>query len=385
MVDALSSSKYQISPALDALIQAAYRGPLEEIPWQTFLNDFREAVNGNYATLILRPPREGDAGVVLNAIVMSPHIFNSYNDTYFSMDPFVNLPPGEVYTVSEFVGEEEFFNSDYYREYITPSDVRHIMGADLVGPDGLTARLRITRPKARDNFGEADKNLCRQLLPHLEQAIELHSRILRTESERAFYEDAIDKLSMGVVILDGNARVLRKNHAAERLLAEKRGIQQVAGALQVGDSQENRAFRACLEEVMEAHRQFKPGFVRAFRVADRGSMTGLGLLVRPLPPIEGSDGSSNPTAAILVSDPYQPRQAPSDILIELFGFTPAESKLALRLVNGLTLDEASSELGISRNTAKSHLSSVFSKTGVARQTQLIQLILNSVATFGGDS
>ncbi|MBB3046806.1 DNA-binding CsgD family transcriptional regulator/uncharacterized coiled-coil protein SlyX [Litorivivens lipolytica] len=381
----MSRSKYQISPELDALIRAAYRGPLEETPWQSFLNDFREAVNGNYATLILRPPREGDAGVVLNAIVMSPHIFNSYNDTYFSMDPFVNLPSGEVFTVSEFVGEEEFFNSDYYREYITPSDVRHIMGADLVGPDGLTARLRITRPKARENFGEADKALCRQLLPHLEQAIELHSRILRTESERAFYEDAIDKLSMGVVILDRKAKVLRKNQAADRLLQEKRGLQQVAGTLQVGDSQENRAFRACLEEVMEAHRQFKPGFVRAFRVADSGSMTGLGLLVRPLPPIEGSDGSSNPTAAILVSDPYQPRQAPSDILIELFGFTPAESKLALRLVNGLTLDEASEELGISRNTAKSHLSSVFSKTGVARQTQLIQLILNSVATFGGDS
>lgn len=381
----MASSNLIIPPQLDALIQAAYRGPLEDTPWQTFLNTFREAVNANYATLILRPPREGDSGVVLNAIVMSPHIFNSYNDTYFSMDPFVNLPPGEVFTVAEFVGESEFFNSEYYREYITPSDVRHIMGADLVGPDGLSARLRITRPKARDNFGEAEKALCKQLLPHLELAIELHARILRTESERAFYEDAIDKLAMGVVILDRNVRVLRKNHAAEGLLKERRGLSQVGGALQVGDNQENRAFRNLLEDVMEAHRRFEPGFVRAFRIADSGSVTGLGLLVRPLPPIESSDGSSNPTAAIFVSDPHQPRQAPSDILIDLFGFTPAESKLALRLVNGLTLDEASEELGISRNTAKSHLSSVFSKTGVARQTQLIQLILNSVATLGGET
>ncbi len=379
----MSPSKYDITPALDALIQAAYCGPLEDQPWQGFLNAFREAVNGNYATLILRPPREGDAGVVLNAVLMSPKIFNSYNDTYFSMDPFVNLPPGEVFTVSEFVGESEFFNSAYYRDYITPSDVRHIMGADIVGADGLTARLRITRPKARDNFGDEEKRLCRMLLPHLQQAVELHSRMLKTESERAFYEDAIDKLAMGVVILDGNARVLRKNHAAENLLKEKRGLAQVGDALQVGDSQENRAFRTLLEEVMEAHRQFQPGFVRAFRIADSDSVTGLGLLVRPLPPIKASDGSSNPTAAIFVSDPHLPRQAPSDILIELFGFTPAESKLALRLVNGLTLDEASVELGISRNTAKSHLSSVFSKTGVARQTQLIQLILNSVATLGG--
>jgi len=74
---------------------------------------------------------------------------------------------------------------------------------------------------------------------------------------------------------------------------------------------------------------------------------------------------------------------PADVLAELFGFTPAESALALLLSNGLTLDEASEELGVSRNTAKSHLSTVFSKTGITRQTKLIQLILKSVASIAG--
>jgi len=48
------------------------------------------------------------------------------------------------------------------------------------------------------------------------------------------------------------------------------------------------------------------------------------------------------------------------------------------LANGLTLDEAATELDVSRNTVKSHLSAVFAKTGVNRQTQLVQLILKSV-------
>ena len=49
------------------------------------------------------------------------------------------------------------------------------------------------------------------------------------------------------------------------------------------------------------------------------------------------------------------------------------------LADGLSLDEASEALGMSRNTARTHLRSIFSKTGVSRQTLLVRLILKSVA------
>jgi DNA-binding CsgD family transcriptional regulator len=57
--------------------------------------------------------------------------------------------------------------------------------------------------------------------------------------------------------------------------------------------------------------------------------------------------------------------------------------LAMLLTNGLTLDEAAAELSVSRNTARAHLRAVFAKTGVTRQSGLVRLILNSVASFAG--
>jgi DNA-directed RNA polymerase subunit F len=36
-------------------------------------------------------------------------------------------------------------------------------------------------------------------------------------------------------------------------------------------------------------------------------------------------------------------------------------------------------LNIKRNTARAHLRSIFSKTGVRRQTELVRIFLNSVA------
>ncbi len=65
----------------------------------------------------------------------------------------------------------------------------------------------------------------------------------------------------------------------------------------------------------------------------------------------------------------------------LFGLTGAEATLAVLLANGFTLDEAAVELKIRKNTIRAHLRSIFAKTGVRRQTTLIHLLLNSVASI----
>lgn len=67
---------------------------------------------------------------------------------------------------------------------------------------------------------------------------------------------------------------------------------------------------------------------------------------------------------------------------KLFDLTPAETSLAILLTNGLTLEEAAEELGISKNTARAHLRSIFSKTGVTRQATLVRILLGSVVPLG---
>jgi DNA-binding CsgD family transcriptional regulator len=56
--------------------------------------------------------------------------------------------------------------------------------------------------------------------------------------------------------------------------------------------------------------------------------------------------------------------------------------LAIKLANGLSLEEAAEAIGIRRNTARAHLRSIFSKTGVRRQTELVRIFLNSVVLLG---
>jgi DNA-binding CsgD family transcriptional regulator len=80
------------------------------------------------------------------------------------------------------------------------------------------------------------------------------------------------------------------------------------------------------------------------------------------------------TAAIFITRVEQAAAVDIDAVAATFGLTQAESRVVQRLLLGMTLVEAAAALGIAESTAKTHLSRIFSKTGVARQPDLVALV-----------
>jgi len=67
------------------------------------------------------------------------------------------------------------------------------------------------------------------------------------------------------------------------------------------------------------------------------------------------------------------RRDPANLLLML-GLTPAEARVAVRIGRGLSPAEAATELGITQNTARYTLQTVFEKLGIRRQSQLAQVV-----------
>jgi DNA-binding CsgD family transcriptional regulator len=65
-----------------------------------------------------------------------------------------------------------------------------------------------------------------------------------------------------------------------------------------------------------------------------------------------------------------------------FDLTPAEARMLQHLAAGVTLAEAAKTLGVSTNTAKTHLARIFLKTGVSRQADLIAMVDRLVPPIG---
>jgi DNA-binding CsgD family transcriptional regulator len=83
-----------------------------------------------------------------------------------------------------------------------------------------------------------------------------------------------------------------------------------------------------------------------------------------------------PDAAVLlfIVDPANRAGIPVGWIVDAYGLTPAEARVALATSSGLTIPETALQLGVSTNTVKTHLRKVFAKTGTSRQAELARLI-----------
>jgi DNA-binding CsgD family transcriptional regulator len=61
--------------------------------------------------------------------------------------------------------------------------------------------------------------------------------------------------------------------------------------------------------------------------------------------------------------------------------TPAETRIAIALFKGQSVEAYAKEAGISINTARWYVKQIYAKTGVKRQTELIRLLLKTTARF----
>lgn len=76
---------------------------------------------------------------------------------------------------------------------------------------------------------------------------------------------------------------------------------------------------------------------------------------------------------LLIAD-NESREQSRRVMQASFRLTTAETAICQRLGAGLQLKEIASQLGISTNTARNHLQSVFDKTGINRQSDLILMM-----------
>lgn len=83
-----------------------------------------------------------------------------------------------------------------------------------------------------------------------------------------------------------------------------------------------------------------------------------------------------PQQVVLIHDPEANLPARVTAIRNRYALTAAESQLVAALLKTGSASAAAQHLGLSENTIKTHLRSVFSKTGVHRQAELIQLVLS---------
>lgn len=379
---AQSADPHQI--AREDLIAAAYNGTIETPPWQTLTELLRRRLEAQSVVLVLRPPCSDNSGLMVYSGANDLAAKESYERHFFTLDPFVSLDEGKVITVEELIGRDEWLRSAIYLEYLRHIDVRHILGADIRAQDGVECRLRVTRSHRATPFNSETKALLQFLLPHLKSAIRLYSRIESLECERQIFAGTVNRMLLGMITFAQNRDIIEINQEARRILSRRDGLGLVGNHLFIESMQERREFQRMLQLALATPEQKGSSVVQAMPITCPSGRGQLGILIRQFP--RGGarlESSMRPAAIVYIRDPETGTPQPSyELVRRLFGLTRVEAHLALLLAEGLTLDEACERMNARRNTARTHLRGIFCKTGVRRQTLLVKLLLNSVATLG---
>ena len=196
----------------------------------------------------------------------------------------------------------------------------------------------------------------------------------------------IEAVPNAALLLDGEARVLCTNAAADRLIVKNDGIRLGGGERLVASLAQERSpldegvARALADAAMRRHAV--PDVIKVARPSGRGAYL---VHFTPLPVTAFAlHGMVTRGSRLLVQivDPDTPLTAAARHLISAFGLTWGEARVAVLVGSGRSVPQTAAELGIGANTVKTHLARCFDKTGARSQVALARLISAMPAAMG---
>ena len=368
----------------EQLIGNLYDGALDTRRVAEALRQLQGLFQANIVTLILRAVDEPYLSPMLAVGEVNGAGEIQHYAYYSKSTPFNNLPLDQVFTIDDLMTEAEWLGSSFYLLYCQPYGCFQMLGADISMPDDGKLRIRINRRRDQPKFSDSERALCAMLLPHLRRALHLHAQLDRSESLGSLYFQAISRLSVATIVLDESGSVLQLNPVARDILDSNDGLKLVGGRLEATYPSDNRELSRLVRDAFQRARQGDIGHCNAaaLSISRPSGQVNLGVVVELIPSQDWVEGKGQPTVVVYVRDAVGKSLVSNLATAQLYNLTPAETGLAMELANGLSLEEASEVLNIRRNTARAHLRSIFSKTGVRRQTELVRILLNSVVALG---
>ncbi|NIF85911.1 LuxR family transcriptional regulator [Comamonas sp. Tr-654] len=366
--------------AMSQLIAALYESAMAPQHWKVFLELLRSCANGNYASLVVRDPHGENVGWVISATGGRSEVIPY--DPYAQWSPFLGIAKDQVLTLRDVMTESEWHSCRYYTDWCKGVDIEHILAVDVMTDNGCSYGWRITRPASAGAFESRQLDLVRMLVPHLKRVLNMQLNLHRDRQVISLYGRATAQLMMGVVILDQAGKMIEANPAATTILNLGDGIRVNNGALEAVYANDNRKLQRLIRDALLSPRLERASMTEGMSITRQSGQLNWGVVVQSISADEWTEGKQRPSVAVFLRDTTGKAEPPVKLTQQLFHLTPAETAVATHLSNGMSLEEAAQALGIKPNTARAHLRSIFSKTGVRRQTELVRLFLNSVAWLG---
>lgn len=283
-------------------------------------------------------------------------------------------PVGRLVLSDEVVELNGLKKTGFYDEVLRPQAIAHNAMIALAARDDFRVAFNICRGDSRGEFEAAERQVFETLAPHLRRSVTLGFRLTGYLALRNAAFDVIDKLADGVVVMGPRGHVLFANQTACSLEAE--GTLKLKPSIATCSPWHSRRLASLVRSALTGGAGGTVS-VPSFDNSRLLTVVVVSLRSRELNNLYEAR-ISNVACAAFVIDPLRRGAIGAQQLMDAYGLTKAEARVAVTASSGRTMAETGLSLGLSPNTVKTHLRRVFAKTDTGGHAGLVALL----ATIG---
>ena len=367
---------------LSKLLLTLYAAPMRPELWRIFLKEFTTLL-GLPAAAILHQDLAREKYAFGISSGMDPVGESLYAQYYGQIDPwrprFLDKREGALSFGDELCPASELRRTEFYTDLLSKYDVNlYCSVATIKRPDSFEL-ISIYRGLHDDSPDSKISATIQLIIPHIRTALQLRHQLCEADVSAKNYAGALHSLNLGVILLDTQGRCLFVSRKAETICNANDGIYLRHSRLGAHEPVANQSLHKLINRAVAVAtgKTIRPCGVASIPRRSGGALVISAIALSPQAPL-AQYTTTLAAAAIFIRDPKDEIASLPGILSATYGLTAAETRLASRLFVGRSLVQAAEDGAVSLETVRAQLKSIFNKTGVRRQTDLLRLLAELV-------
>lgn len=355
------------------VIESIYKASINTQHWNTALQDVSGYFHSEGAGLFSQNPYTQEVSSIA-FLGLKEGYLESYGEYYGRINPtftdYSELRSGVMFTEQVFnqrrKNDDFYTNCTFNNEWMKPQGFSHAAGGMLIADGTNTLNFTLIRSSQQGLYTQQELKVLGAFSKHICKAVQLSKVFQRTNYRMQNAEHLLANMGHGILILDNEQNVLEANQIALNSIEKNPILAIQQGKLISNHLGLKKLLIAELQQTM-VNSMLKKEIPLRLNLPEYKNVL---LILMPVMP-ELQSQFDRPVAILIIKESTAENPLNMQYLQKSYNLTPCEARLIRYLVEGYELKRAAFEMGVTYETARWYLKSIFEKTGTHRQIDVI--------------
>ena len=353
----------------EEIMRSLYKGVFDQAEWKSAVEKLRWLTNSEQVALVLWDAKIDETQI---ADLCRPDklLIDDYERNYARLDPTKQIvhkfDVGQWYLDVRDMGLDAMRQSAFYQEFMRSHGLASILCATVMQEGSLYGALSFNGGKHGPGFESSDIDLLGRITQHIQHAVMLRWQFQKLARQAQLGAFMLERFQVPVMVVDADGKIVLSNASAESWLSRTH-------ARFTGRASVSLQIKSIAQRICDPNQPMPVAAMKSGTGTERNPCYLIGLPLGPNHPLACQ--WPGPVGVVVVHQASEKKAPWEELFRELFRLSPAETRLIQCLADHDSLYDAALTMGVSKETARSHLKAIFQKTGVRKQAALSRLVV----------